>query len=463
MRPQTPLWDALQKHIISGLYPFHVPGHKSGRGLPTSYVNSLINYDLTELSGLDNLYDPSGPIARAQELTAQLFGVAATLFTTNGSTAGLIAAVLACCPSGGTIILPRNAHVSLLHACVLGDLSPVFVDVEIDPYTEIPLGLTPEQLSIVLESSGADAVVAVYPTYHGVCGDIRGIGEVCRQAGIRLIVDEAHGTHLYLNPSGPVSSLCTEASVVVQSAHKTGLALTGAAWVHIKDQSLVQRVKASLRLVQSTSPSYLLLSSLDITRAIMEEEGPRLMRRALAAADKLASILPLYKPPWPYRSDPLRLVINARQLGISGQYLAARFLAHGVAAEMFDLYSVTLVLSLADDEDSVAGLTAAFQQIERQPTGPPLAPVCPPLGQQVLTPRQAHFSPKRSCKLEQSKGFIAAEAVTTYPPGIPVVWPGQIITTEILEYLASRRALGAEFSGISAQGEVLVRAEVEND
>lgn len=457
------MWDALQKHVTSGFYPFHVPGHKSGRGLPASYLQSLIQYDLTELPGLDNLYSPSGPIAQAQELTAQLFGARSTLFTTNGSTAGLIAAVLACCPSGGTVILPRNAHISLLHACVLGDLSPVFLDVEIDPYTEIPLGLTPEQVRIALERNEAAAVVAVYPTYHGVCGDIRGIGEVCRQAGVRLIVDEAHGTHLFLNPNAPISSLSTEASIVVQSAHKTGFALTGAAWIHIKDQSLVQSVKDSLRLVQSTSPSYLLLSSLDITRAILEEQGPQLMRTALAAAQELASILPIYEPPKPFYSDPLRLVINARQLGMSGQYLAAGLLTHGVAVEMFDLYSVMLVLSLADNEESVARLTTAFQQVEHQFTGQPLAPAYPSLGQQVLTPRQAHFSPKKLCKLEKSEGLVAAEAVTTYPPGIPVLWPGQVITSEVLEYLSSRRALGAQFSGISPQSEVLVIAEVEND
>lgn len=463
MKSHAPLWDALQKHIAEGLFPFHVPGHKAGKGLPTAYLHSLISYDLTELPGLDNLYDPSGPIARAQDLAAQLFGVSATLFTTNGSTAGLIAAVLACCPSGGTLLLPRNAHISLLHACVLGDLSPVFVDVEIDSSTEIPLGLTAEQVRIALERSSADAVVMVYPTYHGVCGDIRGIGEVCRQAGVRLIVDEAHGTHLFLNPSGPVSALCSEASVVVQSAHKTGFALTGAAWIHIKDQSLIQRVKASLRLVQSTSPSYLLLSSLDITRGILEEDGPRLMREALAAASDLAHILPIYVPPTPYQSDPLRLVFHAAQQGMSGIYLADSLHAHGVAVEMCDLYTVTLVLSLADNEESVARLLTAFPQVERQLSGQPLVPVCPPLGQQVLTPRQAHFAPKKFCKLEESQGLIAAEAVTAYPPGIPVMWPGQLITTEILEYLASRQVLGVQFSGVSPQGEVLVIAEVEND
>ena len=195
----------------------------------------------------------------------------------------------------------------------------------------------------------------------------------------------------------------------------------------------------------------------------MEGEGPQLMRKALAVAGELAAILPIYTPPRPYHTDPLRMVINARQLGISGQYLADSLFKYGVAVEMFDLYTVTLVLSLADNEESLARLTAAFQQVESQHIKESLAPVCPPLGRQALTPRQAHFLQKKSCKLSESKGLVVGEAVTAYPPGVPVIWPGQIITTEILEYLASRRTLGAQFSGISPQGEVLVIAEVEND
>ena len=195
----------------------------------------------------------------------------------------------------------------------------------------------------------------------------------------------------------------------------------------------------------------------------MEDEGPQMMRKALAVACELAAILPLYTPPRPYQTDPLRMVMNARQLGMSGQCLAASLLKHGVAVEMFDLHTVTLVLSLADNDESVARLTAAFQQVERQHIEESLYPGCPPLGRQVLTPRQAHFLPKKSCKLYESEGLIVGEAVTTYPPGVPVMWPGQVVTTEILEYLASRRTLGAQFSGISPQGEVLVIAEVEND
>jgi len=461
MNYSTPLWDAVKRHAAHDYYPYHVPGHKGGRGLAGIWDSKFLAYDLTELEGLDNLLDPSGAISEAQDLAAKLFGAEETLFTTNGSSAGLVAAVLTCCPSGTGLVLPRNAHISLLNACIIGDLAPIFVDVEVDPVNNIVLGLDPEKIARAVLSGDSRAVVVIHPNYHGICQDIRPISRICESAGVKLIVDEAHGTHLLFNPTAPRSAVAQGASIVVQSAHKTGFALTGAAWIHVLEQELAASVKANLHLVQSSSPSYLLLSSLDIARMIMETKGHSLFLSARACAEKIRKLLPLYAPPNPYTSDPLRLVVLASDLGLTGYELAKHWLEQGVAVEMSDSETVTLVLSLADDKEAVTRLVAASGVLQVDAKAPRKTSLpLPALGQQVMTPRRAHYAAKGICKLETAVGRVAGAAVTVYPPGVPLLWPGQLITTDIVDFIASQQAQGIRVSGVSSSGDLLVVTEV---
>jgi len=434
---RAPLWEAVLRHSYQEQYPFHVPGHKGGRGLPDEFKIAMARLDLTELDALDNLLFPSGPIAEAEALAREFAGAYATHFTTNGSSAALIAAVLACCPRGSQIALPQNAHLSLFHACVLGDLSPCFVPIEFDHRLGIPLGPTPESLRLLLLRERVSLVVLVHPTYHGVCLDIAPLAAVCQEFSVPLLVDEAHGTHLLLAPAPPLSALRMGAEIVVQSVHKTGLALTGAAWVHCLKEEWAGRVKDALRLVQSTSPSYLLLTSLDLARRSMSQGGSEMYREATAVAEAARELFPTYLPPYPYRQDPLRLVIQATKLGMDGYALAKHLASWKVVPEMAEPGAVTLVIGLSDREEALAALKAAATPLATHRQGDATVPALPPWPScpQRLRPAEVYFQPKVETRLTEAQGRIAAEAVAPYPPGIPIIWPGQEFTRECIEYL----------------------------
>lgn len=454
---RAPLWDAIKRHLSRSAYPFHVPGHKGGRGLSHEFKVGLVNADLTELPELGNLLAPSGPIAEAEALAAEWVGAKATHFTTNGSSAALIAAVLACCPRGSQVVLPQNAHQSLFHACVLGDLSPIFVPVSLDSSLGIPLGVTPAALRQVLSTVQASLVVVVHPTYHGVCGDVASLAAVCREFDVPLLVDEAHGTHLLLADQAPFSAVRQGADIVVQSVHKTGTALTGAAWVHCLTERWSDRVKDALRLVQSTSPSYLLLASLDLARVQMQSQGKTLLAEAVPISLAARRLLPCFAPPWPYLQDPLRLVIDCAKLGLSGYELERYFTQLGVLPEMVEPQTVTLVLGLHDGQEAlrcleraVHGLDQVANCADRRPKFLPM-PFCPT----ILRPAQAYWQERTCLPLEQAIGRIAATPVTPYPPGIPIIWPGQMFTEECVDYILARRDLGP-MGGDGLAGEVKV-------
>ncbi|MBT9158515.1 MAG: Arginine decarboxylase [Firmicutes bacterium] len=438
---RAPLWEAVRQHQSRQSYPFHVPGHKGGRGLPSEFREILPQLDLTEVAGLDNLLSPRGVIAEAEVLAAEWVGAKTTHFTTNGSSAALIAAVLACCPRGSRMALPQNAHLSLFHACVLGDISPCFISVEFDKQLGIPLGPTPEGLWRLLATERVALVAVVHPTYHGVCLDIAALAAVCRQFGVPLLVDEAHGTHLLLAEEPPFSAVRQGADIVVQSVHKTGLALTGAAWVHCLTEKWSARVKESLRLMQSTSPSYLLLTSLDLARARMAEGGSKLYQEAIEVAKVARALWPCYSPPRPYRQDPLRLVIDATRFGLSGYALARHFAARNAVPEMAEPLALTLVFGLYDREEALLnlrgallGLTANCEAGTLRPEPLPW-PHCP----QVVSPREAYWQHKVEVPLLQARGRIAGDSIVPYPPGIPIIWPGQVITGDCVEYLLALR------------------------
>lgn len=458
---EAPLWTALQTYRDKGLSSFHVPAHKGGRGLDPDFLQQMPYYDLTELPGLDNLLLPTGPIAEAQRLAAALVGAKATYFTTNGSTAGLIAAVLACCKPGSTVLLPQNAHISLLHACVLGDVYPAFLGVQMHESCHIPLGYAPDQLKKAILLHRPSLVVAVSPTYHGVISDLKSLADVCREEKVPLLVDEAHGTHL-LASFEPLSSALSGASLVVQSVHKTGGALTGAAWVHCFDESLCVSLKEALRLVQSTSPSYLLLASLDLARRALATYGPEHYQRVKHYAREIRHYLRCVELPAAWQQDPLRIVVNAKSYGLSGSQLESIMLRLGVAPEMHDAHTVTLVLGLTEDKEVVEKMRGVAEALAALPL-PLAAPRAEqgealPLPVLARSPREVHYGQKEWVALASAAGRIAAAPLTPYPPGVPLVWPGQRITLEIIEYIQKITESGGFCINLSESGQILVVA-----
>ncbi len=389
----------------------------------------------------------------------------------NGTTAGVQAMLLAAAGPGERVAVPRNAHKSIVSALILSGAEPVFLLPALDPVLGIPLGVPPGELARAL-GRGCRAALVVSPTYHGLCSDLGALAAAAHAAGIPLLVDEAHGAHFGFHPALPPSALAQGADACAQGAHKVLGSLTQASLLHVRGERLpAARVHELLRILQSTSASYLLLASLEAACWQMGRDGRERLARTLALAaevrERLRRLPGLHAPgeemakrPGVAAWDPTRLLVLVDQLGITGRqaelYLRTR---HGIQAELSDLRFLLflftpgtapadaerLVLGLADlARHAVALRDPARQRLLREAAAlPPL----PPLPPAAATPREAFFAPRRRVHLEAARGSVAAEVVTCYPPGIPILWPGERITAEAVAYLSLLRRAGFHFSG----------------
>ena len=291
METEKPLVSILQQLSQRQETAFYAPGHKKGQGIASSLVELLgtkvFTADLPELPELDNLFAPAGVIKRAQELAAQTFGSDETWFLVNGSTSGVIAAILATCKPGDKIILPRNSHQSAISGLILSGALPIFLNPVYDEQWDLAYSITPAALNLALkEHSDVKAIFITSPTYQGVTGHLEEMVQIAHSQGIPLIVDEAHGAHFTFHPSLPPSALSLGADLVIQSTHKVLGSLTQSSMLHLQGDKIDgTRVNRALQLVQSTSPSYILLASLDAARAQMAQDGEWLLSRTIELAE----------------------------------------------------------------------------------------------------------------------------------------------------------------------------------
>lgn len=467
---QIPLISALKTVATSSHSPFYTPGHKRGVGISPHLADLLgktvFLADLTELAELDNLFAPQGVIQAAQELASAAFGAEQTWFLVNGSTCGIVAAILATCGMGDKLILPRNVHSSVISGLILSGAMPVFLYPEYDPVLDIAHSVTPQSVESALqEHPDAKAVMIVYPTYYGVCGDLGAIAHLTHKYNIPLLVDEAHGAHFAFHPQLPNSALALGADLTVQSIHKTLSALTQASMLHIQGNRIdVECLKKSLQLVQSSSPSYLLLASLDAARHQIAMSGEALMSETLQLAQMgktqirqipLLSV-PLtqnHKSPGFIALDETRLTVNVSKLGLTGfaveEILSEKF---GVTPEFSSLQHLTFIISLGNTRTDIEHLVQALSQLVE--TSPKTA-IRPRNQYKIssskisLSPREAFFAERETLPLKQAYGRICAETICPYPPGIPILLPGEIITQQAGEYLQQIQSLGGFITGCS--------------
>lgn len=463
-----PIVEALG-HYQGVQAPFYTPGHKRGQGIPATLRDrwgaAAFAYDLPELPGLDNLLDPQGVIQVAQTLAAEAFGAEQTWFLANGSTAGLLAAILTVCAAGEKIILPRNVHRSVISGLILAGAMPIFVQPEYDADWDLVQGVDPVTIALALnQHPDAKAVLVVSPTYHGVCSDLQMIAHLTHQANLPLLVDEAHGAHFAFHPELPPSALNCGADLVVQSTHKTLSALTQAAMMHVQGDRLDrQRLSQSLALVQSTSPNYLLLASLDAARQQMALQGDELMAQTLDLASQARANLTQLEPiavlqpeaagdPGFAHLDRTRLTVRVDQVGITGFEADERLLQDfAVLAELPALRHLTFIISLgntASDIDRLGQGLAALRHLNLKPM-PPFQPrwLLPTLLSPVMVPREAFFAAHRTVPIAQAVGHICAELICPYPPGIPLLMPGEEVTLGAIEALQEVQAAGGEITG----------------
>jgi arginine decarboxylase len=470
-RDATPLLTALIEQGNKPHAPFYTPGHKRGVGaselLKKHFGDRVFRYDLPELPELDNLHAPTGIIHTAQELAADVFGAEQTWFLVNGSTAGVMAAIMATCREGDKIILPRNVHQSAIAGVIHAGAMPIFIQPEYDQELDIAHCITPEAVKIALEMHpNTKAVLMVSPTYYGVVGDIAAIAAIAHSYGIPLLVDEAHGAHLGFHSDLPPRALSLGADLAVQSTHKLLGAMTQAAMLHVRGNLLDRgRVSQALRLVQSTSPSYLLLASLDAARQQMARLGKELMARTLdlasTARKKISQIeglsilgRDLVTSPGFQDLDLTRLTVNVTDLNLTG-YGADEILHDrlGVTAELPSLRHLTFIISLGNTAEDIERLIDGFANLARYHRGnkalelPAIDLPDLEINTPTITPRQAYFAPTKTLPIAAAIWEISSEFVCPYPPGIPVLIPGEVITPTAIEYLQAVLAAGGEITG----------------
>jgi arginine decarboxylase len=470
----TPLLDALRAAVGQPRAAFHTPGHKRGKGTPENLKSLLgaavFEADLPELPELDNLFVPEGAILQAQILAAAAFGAEQTWFLANGTTCGIEAAVLAVCNPGDKLILPRNAHQAAIAALILSGAVPIFVEPAYDLTWGIAHGLTAAAVAIALQQHpDAKAVMIVYPTYYGACGEIEAIAQITHQHHIPLLVDEAHGAHFAFHPHFPIAALAAGADIAVQSTHKVLAALTQASMLHVQGSSIDrQRLSKALQLVQSTSPSYLLLASLDAARQQMATQGRSLMSRTLELADRARTQinqipgLSVLQPACPTAGcvafDPTRLTVDVSQIGLTG--FEADEIFHqtlGITAELPGLQHLMFIVTLGNTSQDMERLVNGFKTLADRSSGhsvsqvdiktlfplmSPIAPLSTP-----LSPRAAFFAKAETLPIEQTPNRISAELVCPYPPGIPVLFPGEVVTEGAIAYLQQVIAAGGRVTG----------------
>lgn len=457
---RAPLAEAVMCHAdlreSGAIATFHFPGHK-GRSQSEAHARLFgraLLHDLTEIPGLDDLHSPSGVIKQAQELAADAFGASKTFFLVGGASAGVIASICAALPQGGRLALPRNSHRSSVSALVLSGAEPCWVV----PDTVEELGIPLPCSAAALDAKGAHALLVQSPTYEGLCADLS-----LSKPSI-MIVDEAHGGHLYFSPCSPKGALGYEPDAVVHGAHKTLGSLTGTGLLHLKGERLdVHRLSTMLMQIQTSSASYLMMASLDLARRQMALLGPALFSVALEEVQIARQELRAKGIEYLYREhiqDDLKFVVPSLQFRMTGATLMDRLREAGVWVEYAGLLHVVAVFSVGDTQGSGLRLANALEQVslevsrggqfdDRLETAIEAAHLLSALGipEMAMLPRQAWQARHNTVSLSQSAGQVAAESIYAYPPGNALIVKGEVIPRELPSVLKALQQSGIRFQG----------------
>src|SRR4051795_6181180 len=475
-QPTAPYLDAVIAYGFRGSTRFHVPRHKGGTGADLG-VRTAIGWQTLKLDippdihGVDLGPEPT-PFQRAEQLAAEAYGAARSWFLTNGASQGNHALCLALASLGAPVVVQRNAHSSVIDGLVLSGGVPTWVAPEYEPVLGMAQGVTPEALERALaETPGARAAFIVSPTYYGMAADVAGCAAVCHAAGVPLVVDQSWGPHLGFHPELPPSALHVGADAMLTSVHKIAGSLTQSALLHVSGSGRIDpdAVARTLRLMRSTSPSSLLMLSLDGARRQLVLHGEALLSTTIAASRRTAEAIDgipgcrvvgdeeIGRPGVAAR-DPLRIVIDVRGTGATGYEIAAALRADfDTQVELATQATILLVLGIdelpRDLERFVHDLTSIASRAERPGITEEVTLATGTFENEVvMAPREAFLGASDAIPVDEAVGRVSAEAIAGYPPGIPVLLPGERITDEVIEYLRSLKAVGARLPGASDPG-----------
>ena len=459
------VYEALERFRKQRVVPFDVPGHKRGRGnaeLVSFLGDRCVGIDVNSMKPLDNLCHPVSVIKDAEELMADAFGAAHAFMMVNGTTSAVQAMVLSHVKMGEKIIMPRNVHKSAINALILCGAVPVYIDPKVDTNLGIPLGMEIADVEkAVKENPDAKAILINNPSYYGICSNLKAIVELAHANGMKALVDEAHGTHLYFGPNLPLNAMAAGADMAAISMHKSGGSLTQSSILLCGPDANIGYISRIVNLTQTTSASYLLLGSLDISRRNLALNGAssfeKVTKMAQYAREEINDIGGYYaygnelkNGGSIYDFDETKLVVNTRRIGLTGieVYDLLRD-EYDIQMEFGDLSNVMAYISIGDRLQDIERLAGALADIRRLYSKPEQtffsAEYITPIVK--ATPQEAFYAEKESLPIDQTVGRISAESVMCYPPGIPILSPGEVITEEILDYIKTAMEKGCSMQG----------------
>lgn len=462
---RAPILEALKNHKAARVVPFDVPGHKQGRGNPelTAFLGrACMEADVNSSKPLDNLCHPVSVIREAEELAAAAFSAAHAFFMVSGTTSAVQSMILSVCGKGDKIILPRNVHRSVISALVLCGAVPVYVNPQTDLRLGIALGMAVDDVRAAIEQNkDAKAVFVNNPTYYGICSNIEEIVKLAHKHGMAVLADEAHGTHFYFGEDMPKSAMAAGCDMASISMHKSGGSLTQSSLLIAGPNVNAGHLRQVIGLTQTTSGSYLLMSSLDISRKNLALRGTEIFEKvrelAQYARDEINQIGDYYayaedivNGDTIFDFDSTKLSVHTLETGLAGieVYEILRD-EYDIQVEFGDIANILAYLSVGDRERDIERLVSALSEIRRRKSRDKsglmrfeyISPVV------KATPQEAFYAPKQLLPIEQTKGLICAESVMCYPPGIPILAPGEQITEQILEYISYMKKKGGSLTG----------------
>ena len=463
---RAPVYEALQEFRRNRVVPFDVPGHKRGRGNPelvSLLGKQCVELDVNSMKPLDNLCHPVSVIKEAEILAADAFGAAHAFLMVGGTTSAVQTMVLTACKRGEKIILPRNVHRSVINALVINGATPIYVNPDTDKRLGIALGMKISQVEKAIEENpDASAILVNNPTYYGICSNLRKIVELAHAHGMMVLVDEAHGTHFYFGENMPVTAMEAGADMSCVSMHKSGGSLTQSSILLIGSNVSAGYVRQVINLTQTTSASYLLLASLDISRRNLALRGKESFRQVVSIAEYARGELnkiggyyaygeELINGDSIYDFDKTKLTIFTLDLGLAGieVYDLLRD-EYDIQLELGDIGNVLAYISIGDLMREIQRLVSALYDIKRlyskdrsglfdhEYINPSV----------VMTPQEAFYAAKEEMiPIRETNGRICTEFVMCYPPGIPILAPGERITQEIIDYILYAKQKGCSLTG----------------
>ncbi|WP_090816242.1 aminotransferase class I/II-fold pyridoxal phosphate-dependent enzyme [Paenibacillus sp. yr247] len=466
---RTPLFTALLAHAEKNPIQFHIPGHKKGVGMDPEFRSFIgdnaLSIDLINIAPLDDLHQPMGVIEEAQKLAADAYGADHTFFSVQGTSGAIMTMIMTVCSEGDKIIVPRNVHKSVLAAIIFVGAKPVFIQPARDKNLGIDHGIPTRSVRRALEKHpDAKAVLVINPTYYGVCTNLKEIVDLVHSYNMPVLVDEAHGVLIHFHDKLPMSAMEAGADMAATSVHKLGGSMTQSSVLNVKGTRVnPKRIQTIISMLTTTSTSYILLASLDTARRHLALNGQEMAERTIGLAQytrkQINEISNLYcfgeeilGEEATYDYDPTKICVHVRKLGITGFEVENWLRDHyNIEVEMSDMYNILCLITPGDTPENIETLLEALRELSHMNDDvvevKEVVIKVPAIPQLTLTPRDAFYGETEILPFKDAADRIIAEFIYVYPPGIPILLPGEVITQELIDYIVEHVEVGLPVKG----------------